>query len=127
MAQGKTKSEVSVKFEWLELAGYMSESCLILFHAWTLYTFKSQAPYFLLTYVLMPLIDISVPHYLKNHSQKEQLAREKDSRFLIPLYALFLAHWIELYCILDFLDYMLHNFSYLKIALTFLMLAFTEG
>ena len=127
MAEGKRVKDVSLRFDWLELAGYMSQSCMILFHAWTLYTFKTQVPYFFLVFVLLPLIDIYVPHYLRNHSDNEQRKREKDARFLIPLYALFFANWVELYFVLDFMDFVFHHFSYPKIVLTFLMIWLTEG
>ena len=68
------------------------------------------------------------PSFLtKNHSQKEQRTRGKDARFLIPIYAFFFAHWIELYFVYDFIDYMLCHFSYPQFALTFWMLWLTEG
>ena len=78
-------------------------------------------------YIILPFIDIYLPPYLKNHSEKEQIIRERDWRFLIPLYSLFVCHWIELYAVFDFISYAFSNFSYFKILMTFAMLFLTEG
>ena len=47
--------------------------------------------------------------------------REKDNRFLIPLYVFFVAHWVQYYFMLDFMNYAFENFSYFKCALVILM------
>ena len=63
------KSEVVLKFDWLELASYMSPTVMVLFHSWTLYALRSVEVYFFLIYILFPLIELYGPKYSKNHSE----------------------------------------------------------
>ena len=124
---GKTKNEVLLKFDWIELAGYAAPSFLVLLHSWTLYSLRSCLPYFFLIHVIFTLIDLYAPKYTKNHTENEQRLRERDPRFLIPLYTFFVAHWIQTYFIFDFMSYAFSHFSYLKIVLTILVIWLTSG
>ena len=124
---GKSKSEVVLKFDWIELGGYLGPSFLVLLRAWTLYNLRSCLPYFFLIYAIFPIIEIYAPKYMKNHTENEQRVREKDDRFLIPLYTFFVAHWIETYFVFDFMNYAFSNFSYLKIVLTILVIWISSG
>ena len=117
---GKSKSSevVILKFDWLELCEYLLPSMLGLLRVFILHTLHSNMPYFFLLYVGLPVLDIYAPKYTKNHSVEEQRVREKDTRFLIPLYVYFCVHWIEYYSILNFMDYAISHFSYANIFLT---------
>lgn len=73
------------------------------------------------------MLDLYAPKYLKNHNDNEQSIREKDVRFLIPLYLAFITYWIELYFVFQFMAYVFDNFTFLKGLLSFLMLWLTQG
>ena len=123
----KSKSEVVLKFDWLELGGYMIPTFLDLFRVWTLSSLKSAESFFFLIYVIFPLLELYGPKYSKNHSDNEQRIREKDNRFLIPLYMFFVLHWVETYYIFEFMTYAFQNYSYLRCALTILIVWISSG
>lgn len=83
----------------------MMPGCMTLLRALALYYLRSIIAYFLFVYVILPFIELKVPHYIKNHNENEQRIREKDNRFLIPLYFLLFAYIVDIYCLYDFMTY----------------------
>ena len=104
MATKEKKTELTVKFEYLELLSYMGSTLVMSFGAFGYYYFESVIPYFFVNHVIISLADLYSPHYLRNHNPEEQRAREKDWRFLIPLYSFTLAFVIE--------EYFLYHYIY---------------
>ena len=126
MATKDKQKEVTLHFDWLELAIFMAPGSLGLLHAYCVYFLHDVAPFFFLLYVVIPYLDL-YSSKAKNHTENEQRLRSKDWRFLIPIYFFFVTYWIDVYATFEYMVYVFDNHSYLRCALIIPMLWLTGG
>ena len=123
----KSQTKIDVRMDLLEFISYFIPTGLILFGVWQFERTGTMFPIFWIIYALIPLLDYLTPLDLKNRTPEEYEVLEKDWRYSIPLYTIWLAEVYMTYWAFNVIYYRSMELSQAEIVLFTVTLAVASG
>lgn len=84
----KTRTRIDVEMDLVEYISYFIPPFLLWFGMWQFERTGTMVPMLWLSYALIPILDYLTPLDVKNRSPEEYEVLEKDWRYNIPLYTI---------------------------------------